>query len=315
MQDTRHNNHFLANELGLKCSLTSAVNGSDKSKPSTGLDSKKLANLTNHTDSISNSTSNGTTNTDSGSSMSQMAKYKINPAQTPILTEILKSNDILPYVLQFNSVEKSKSKNSRVRPQQVPLFREANNVFTHKEQPSHDIGDYFEVAPEHTKQMEKLAPDNSLFLAVARSLLCKVYFFDRKYEYVLRNVCLDDALLRDKFKFDSDLSLQEILRKKLCTYWLENVVDGKFFGDKCKYSKYDDYLLAIHNGPDWIKKIDLKPRNNSYTKNTHIFAFKYGYQLPINSSHQFIYKTIFDDLPSVYDNSPLNFSTWGKTKK
>ena len=39
-----------------------------------------------------------------------------------------------------------------------------------------------------------------------------------------------------KFKFDSDVDLQELLRKKLCLFWLSFVNDGKFKSN-CKYKK------------------------------------------------------------------------------
>ena len=225
MQDTRHNNHFLSTELGLKCSLSTNVLKANANLK----DSKKLTNLTNHTNAISMCSS---TNINSLSHN----RSKMNPENSPVLTAILKSNDILPYVLQFNCLEKNIKSNDR-QTSHASQFKDVNNLFESKEHPSIEYDDYFEVSPEHTKLIEKQAPDNSLFLAVARSLLYKVYFFDKKYEFVLRNLCLDDGFLRDEFKFDSDLSLQEVLRKKLCKHWLSFVVDGKFKSNDCKYSK------------------------------------------------------------------------------
>jgi hypothetical protein len=153
-------------------------------------------------------------------------------SNSPVLTEILKSNEILPYVLHYECFkEKDSCKLSTEE-----KFDETNSYLISKERPSYNYTDYIEVSPEHTKQMERMAPDNSLFLAIARSLLFKVHFVDKRYQIYLRRFCLDGDERRN-LTFDSDLGLQELLRKKLCLYWLSFVSDGKFKQENCKYSK------------------------------------------------------------------------------
>lgn len=104
--------------------------------------------------------------------------------------------------------------------------------------PSTCFDDYFEVQTQlNAKQLESYGLHNSLFLAVARSLLYKIYFVDRKYKYLIKAAyanCMDE--LDVEFKFDSDMKLQEILRKSLCVYWLGFVHNGEFVNE-CKYSR------------------------------------------------------------------------------
>jgi len=156
--------------------------------------------------------------------------YRSNPTKSPILTELLKSNEIVPYVLQFETNKKNDG------PIADTKFNEASNFLVNKGKISDNYNDYIEVSPEHTKQMERMGSENSLFLAIARSLLYNIHFVDEKHESFLCNLFIDDDK-RQKLKFDSDLSLQELLRKKLCLYWLSFVNDGKFKPDNCKYAK------------------------------------------------------------------------------
>jgi hypothetical protein len=102
------------------------------------------------------------------------------------------------------------------------------------EPPSRHFDDYFEIVPDQSEKIELLAPDNSLFLAIARALLYKIYLIDRKYEFLLRRVYLHEV--NDEFVFDSDLTLQELLRRNLCIFWLSHVIDGEFV-PHCKYQK------------------------------------------------------------------------------
>jgi len=163
-------------------------------------------------------------------------RYKtIDPlSDSPVLTEILKSNEILPYVLHYECFKENGVSSCKLSAEEK--FDEASSYLTSKERPSYNYTDYIEVSPEHTKQMERMAPDNSLFLAIARSLLYKVHFVDKRYQAYLRRFCFDGDERRN-LTFDSDLGLQELLRKKLCLYWLSFVSDGKFKQENCKYSK------------------------------------------------------------------------------
>ena len=153
------------------------------------------------------------------------------PLRTPILSEILNSkNDLLPYVLQFNFKATTDQTIDSVMNKNYQKF-ELNNFDM---EPSLRLDDYFLVEPEITKQIELIGSGNCLFLAVARALLYKLYFENQKYEFIMRNIYFNDV--KDQFKFDSDLALQETLRKKLCIYWLSFVQDGKFV-ENCKYTK------------------------------------------------------------------------------
>ena len=170
--------------------------------------------------------------------------YKLHTT-TPVLSAILNS-ELLPYVLQFNFSEINE-KNAKEHDNDECKTRKDESLKSYLEsisakfkaesrEPSRKYEDYFQVVPEHTKSLEQQSSENSLFLAVARSLLYKIYFVDRKYEFILRNQCFEDTFLKEKFRFDSDLALQEVLRKRLCSYWLSFVKDGKFKND-CKYAK------------------------------------------------------------------------------
>ena len=168
----------------------------------------------------------------------QIHPYKSHVAKSSMLTDLLKSDELLPYVLSFNCSEKNNEPVVNNKFYISNLLGETNSSPNRTEEPSsHNLSDYIEVIPEHTKQMEKQATDNSLFLAVARSLLFKVYFVDKNYEKFLKIFCFDAETQREGITLDSDLALQEILRKKLCLYWLGFVVEGAFQSANCKYAK------------------------------------------------------------------------------
>ena len=93
------------------------------------------------------------------------------------------------------------------------------------------FGEYFVVEPEHTLKLEQLGSDNSLFLAIARAFLFKIHFEDKLFELVLRN-CLtlnDDNGCIEPIQFDSDVELQEIIRKRLCLHWMNSIQQKTFF--------------------------------------------------------------------------------------
>ena len=186
---------------------------------------KKLFSYTNHSElkTLTNLTNNEMVSTLRNS---HYRSKSINPTDSPVLTELLKSNEILPYVLQFDcfKVQEGPAKKLNI----------GNKYLDNKEKPSDKYNAYIEVSPEHSKQMERLGSENSLFLALARSLLYRVYFVDETYVSHLNCLFFDEE--RPKFKFDSDVDLQELLRKKLCLFWLSFVNDGKFKSN-CKYKK------------------------------------------------------------------------------
>lgn len=106
--------------------------------------------------------------------------------------------------------------------------------------PSTSYEEYFEVETcidSSHKKLEAFGSKNSLFLAVARSILYKIYTIDRKYRHLLKIAYSDCLSTCENVKFNSDLRLQEALRRSLCTYWLSFVYNGEFIAD-CKYSRY-----------------------------------------------------------------------------
>lgn len=114
--------------------------------------------------------------------------------------------------------------------------------------PSICFDDYFQVETlKGCAKIESCGLHNSLFLAVARSLLYKIYFIDRKYTCLIKAVyanCLDEPNT-SCFDFNSDMRLQEVLRKSLCVYWLGFVHNGEFIRE-CKYSRFQTDLPKSH---------------------------------------------------------------------
>ena len=132
--------------------------------------------------------------------------------------------NILPYVI--NNGQKNMS---------LQQFKEkANKEINGMNDLSEDLADYFIIAPANSQKFEELATHNSLYLAIARSLLYKLYFVNKFYEHYLRNVVFRDISFIDTFVFDSDIALQELLRIKLCLHWLANIGDTKDLS-KTKY--------------------------------------------------------------------------------
>ena len=95
----------------------------------------------------------------------------------------------------------------------------------------YDYDDYLEVLPYKTSLLEYNGAENSLFLAIARSLLYNINFVERD---ILNKICLDNS--NENLKLGSDLNLQQVLRKHLCMYWLSNVKNGVLKHDS-KYSR------------------------------------------------------------------------------
>lgn len=171
------------------------------------------------------------------SNLSQISKSNRN---TPILTDLLTSSlDMIPYVFDFQPLTIQEQELTPIVRKQVNKRKKSKSLdqfcLTHLTViPSLKLDDYFIVQPEHTKAMELAGCDNSLFLALARSFLYKFYFENKKYEFIIRLFCLNN--LNSKFKLDSDVTLQQVIRKKLCYYWLSFISEGKFVKN-CKYSK------------------------------------------------------------------------------
>lgn len=158
--------------------------------------------------------------------------------KTPLLSELLHLNgDLLPFVLQFDSHSASQIDSAQSSKNEIEFEPVKFSFNFDMEKPSTNYEDYFIIEPDHTKQLELQGANNSLFLSIARCILFKIHFVDKKYEFLLRNAFLNDVLpIKASFSFDSDMVLQELLRKKLCLYWLSHVVNGEFKSN-CKYKK------------------------------------------------------------------------------
>jgi hypothetical protein len=190
------------------------------------------------TDKLVDEISNSETITSELTSPSRLKNRK-RKLKNPVLSGILeeKSSQFDTCMVDFQTEndppEKSSKKKSSATKSETPLDQ-LIDFRIEIEPPSRLFEDYFEISPDQSKRVEAFAPDNSLFLAVARALLYKIYFVDRNYEFLLRRVYLSDV--DDEFVFNSDLTLQELLRRNLCIYWLSHVVDGEFV-PHCKYQK------------------------------------------------------------------------------
>ncbi|CAF0784315.1 unnamed protein product [Brachionus calyciflorus] len=176
-------------------------------------------------------------------------KSKINT--TPVLSDILNSENS-PFFIEFEPYERKKAeewkKTHILYHNDIPNFR-INDLI------SYDKDEYFQVCIETTLPMEESALDNSLFLQVSRALLYKIYFLDEKYEFLLRKPLNKYIGLDRNFCFDSDIALQEKLRKLLCVYWLNFILNGQFL-PYCKYSEdfpnvlefiYQVYQISVNN--------------------------------------------------------------------
>lgn len=160
---------------------------------------------------------------------------------SPILSAILNASvDILPYVLQYNF--SGPPGRDYFKENQAKLL---DGVASSPE-PSCCPDDYFPVEPGHTQLQEKLGSENSLFLAIARSLLFKMEFEKRNYECALRDVYFSDVDFIAHFNFDSDLALQEVLRKKLCLFWMNNVANYNSSRYKCNFANVCDFVYQVY---------------------------------------------------------------------
>ncbi len=78
----------------------------------------------------------------------------------------------------------------------------------HSEKP---MPKFYALEPTHTKHQDLATAGNSLFIAVARSLIYMLKLGGKRCKF-----------LGIEWKDDiCDLYLQEILRRKLCLYWLD----------------------------------------------------------------------------------------------
>jgi hypothetical protein len=146
--------------------------------------------------------------------------------QRSLLNDLIASNEILPYVLQFSS-----------SPLTTVATHSLQSCFQDEQLNSTNSNEFIEFSPESSKDMENSAPDNSLFLAISRSILFKIEFESPGYESVIREFLFNENETTT-FIFNSDVDLQEVLRRKLCLHWLDKVRDGHFKnGTNCKYSK------------------------------------------------------------------------------
>ena len=132
------------------------------------------------------------------------------------------------YTLNFTQVETKPSRKVK----HETLYGNEDNDFKQFEQPkvSERLEDYYRIEPEHAKHFEELGSENSLFLAVARAILYKMYFEDLNYRFIIKHIYFKT----DEIKLDSDNHLQRLIRKKLCTFWLSKVQSNLFNSSRYK---------------------------------------------------------------------------------
>ena len=145
------------------------------------------------------------------------------------LSEILNQKSNV-FTLNFTQIESKQSRN--VKHDNLEDLKQF-------EQPklSDRLDDYYYIEPEHTLWFEELGTENSLFLAVARALLYKMYFEDLNYRFIIKHIYFKT----DEIKLDSDNNLQRLIRKKLCLFWLSKVQKNVF--NSSRYLKFDFLLI------------------------------------------------------------------------
>ena len=208
-----------------------------------GLDNELTANLVvskrdrrfvvdDETNSITNSSSNLVSScTDSTASMKMLSNG------TPILSDLLISDAMTrvvdeALVLKFDDLKRNRKTTTTAG--EGETFRKLNDLNNNNE-PSTSINDYFNVTFQSTRQLEASGADNALFLLLARAILYKLNFTDPTYQRFLR-MKVFYRLVRKDYRFDSDVQLQQLIRKRLCLHWLSFVIDGKL-KHNCKYSR------------------------------------------------------------------------------
>jgi len=126
------------------------------------------------------------------------------------------TTDLLPCLLYKNSLV-NRTKEARVKTKNTN-----QHILLVPGPESTNPEDFFTVElDENIQNLEKLGCHNSLFLAVSRALLFKINYEDQDLAENLRNVCFSNIDGISSFCFNSDMALQELIRKALCLYWLK----------------------------------------------------------------------------------------------
>ena len=181
---------------------------------------------------------NNNNNNNKGATRKRLA---VNPLLSELLTDTTPT--LLPYVLQFDQHDctypdeyNKVIAKTRMDDHHLKMAKLAINDLDPHGKPPRLFSDYFVVSFESTRHLEQAGSDNSLFLLMARAILYRLNFIDENYASFLR--CqLFHGLISDDYRFDSDMSLQELVRKRLCLHWLSRVRNGRFVHEECKYSK------------------------------------------------------------------------------
>jgi hypothetical protein len=151
--------------------------------------------------------------------------------EVSILTELIKSEilpDQEPHLIKFDDnfeCNKIQIDNS---------FLESSYNLENNNEISYRLEDYYKIEPTFTKCLEESGSENSLFLAISRSLLYKIYFENENYKHIFKNIYFKNM----RYKINSDICIQRLLRRKLCIYWLSKVKNSQFIKGST-YSKYD----------------------------------------------------------------------------
>ncbi len=134
------------------------------------------------------------------------------PQKAPLFTA-----ELLPCLLHQNSSNRPPRLSSNPIKLEPHLLPSGQHETT-------DPKEFFAVElGESMQKLETLGCHNSLFLAVARALLFKIHYENQNYVDTLRKACFSDVDFIPAHCFDSDLALQELLRRALCLFWLRTV--------------------------------------------------------------------------------------------
>ena len=120
----------------------------------------------------------------------------------PLLTELLTSKIEPQYFVFKRSYKRLKT-------------GDANDYY-----PSKNLSDYWEANAVDSDLNEKLGSDNSLFLAVAKTLVYKKNFKTKDYSLNMFFIKIN--------KLNSENRIQRLLRIKLCSLWLESIEKSNF---------------------------------------------------------------------------------------
>ena len=138
----------------------------------------------------------------------------------PLLSEILNSK-LRPTEIHFDfdltRTKKQKTSNNENNPFQ-------NHADFAPSELTMSFDEFVPIEPVFTREQELIGRDNSLFLAISRFILYKCDYEKKFCPYIFKNFYVSDI----NRLMNSDVYLQEVLREKLCCFWLANLKKRNF---------------------------------------------------------------------------------------